>query len=146
LKLKIRQYEISIATLEDSGRILELAFSLYKNSLYNEGSFNHRKVKDLIDKVITGDRDENIILCLWKDNVIIGSLGACVFNPLWNEDKIASELFFFSSSGITLLIDAYESWARSVGCKSMQLGIDHKKRRTFKGFVATEQMYTKRLF
>ncbi len=146
MKLKIRQYEIGIATLKDSTSLLNLAESLYKSTPYNTGNFDFKKVSKVIEEVILGDRDESIILCLYKDEVLVGALGATIYSPLWNEDKIAYELFFFApNSGMVLLADAYEEWARKIGCSSMQLGIDHKKRRLFRGYIATEQMYTKRL-
>jgi hypothetical protein len=148
LKLKIRQYSISIATIDDSDTLLSLSKSLFYSTPYGtHGEFNHKKVRDIIQGVITGDQDENIIICLWKENELIGAIGACIFNPLWNDEKMAAELFFFSKNknGALHLINAYEDWARSVGCSSLQVGMDHTKKRTFKGFIATEQIYIKRL-
>jgi hypothetical protein len=145
LKLKIRQYEISIATPEDSDRILQLAKELYHKTPYNNNTFNYNSVKAFIDKVLLGDKDENIFLCLWRDGKIIGCLGASIIIPFWSNEKVATEFFLYSTSGMLLLLDAYESWARSKGCDSMQIGIDHSKRRFFRGYLATEQMYIKRL-
>lgn len=147
MKLKIRQYNLSIATVEDIDSLLNLANTSFQTTPYSSHSaFNHRKVRDVLMDVITGDRDESIILCLWKNELLVGALGATIFNPIWNSDKIAIEMFFHCpNSGFGILIDAYENWARKIGCIAMQLGIDHSKRRTFKGFVASEQMYTKRL-
>lgn len=146
MKLKIRQYELSVAKPKDSIALLSLAEKLYKNTPYGVGDFDFKKVQKVIDEVINGDTDESIIICLHKDDILVGALGATIFNPLWNDDKIAYELFFFApNSGMVLLVDAYEEWARKIGCAAMQIGIDHSKRRLFRGFIATEQMYTKRL-
>lgn len=147
LKLKIRQYSIGVATIDDIDALLNLAETAFRSTPYSSDStFNHRKVRDVLMEVITGDQNESVILCLWKDDELVGALGATIFNPLWNSERIAIELFFHCpNSGFGLLVDAYENWARKIGCIAMQLGIDHSKRRTFKGFVASEQIYTKRL-
>ena len=147
MKLKIRQYSIGIASVEDIDDLLNLAETSFQSTPYSQYSiFNYKKVRDVMMEAITGDKKESIILCLWKGETIVGALGATIFNPLWNNDKIATELFFYCpNSGFPLLIDAYENWARSIDCNLIQLGIDHSKRRTFKGFIASEQIYTKRL-
>lgn len=148
MRLKIRQYEISIAKIDDIDALLNLAESLFASSPYGYRSkFNHRKVHDTLSGIITSDGKESIVLCLWKDEELVGTIAACTFHPLWNNETMAAELFFYckSKGGTLHLVNAYEDWARSIGCTAMQIGVDQSKRRTFKGFIAVEQMYTKRL-
>ena len=146
MKLKIRQYNISVASIEDIDVILNLIKTSFDSTPYSDTSFNYTKVHDVLMNSITGDKDESIILCLWKNGILVGALGATIFNPLWNNEKMSIELFFHCpNSGFGILVDAYENWSRKIGCVAMQLGIDHSKRRIFKGFIASEQIYTKRL-
>lgn len=150
MKLRIRQSkDLYIARVQDIDAILHLANEQYLASPYSKGKskFDHRKVRKVISDIITGDNQENIILCLAEGEVLVGVLGAATFEPLWNNDLMASEFFFFcrNLSGVPILVDAYEEWARSIGCKAIIMGLDKEKRRLFKGFVAAEQMYMKEL-
>ena len=150
MKLRIRQSkDLYIARVQDIDSILHLANEQYLTTPYSKGKakFDHRKVRKVISDIISGDQQENIILCLAEGETLIGALGAATFEPLWNNDLMAAEFFFFcrSLSGVPILVDAYEEWARSIGCKAITLGLDKEKRRLFKGFVAAEQMYIKEL-
>ena len=150
MKLRIRQSkDLYIARVQDIDAVLHLANEQYLKTPYSKGKskFDHRKVRKVISDVITGDQQENIILCLAEGETLVGALGATTFNPLWNNDLMAAELFFFCKhlSGVPVLVDAYEEWARSIGCKAITMGLDKSKRRLFKGFVAAEQMYIKEL-
>lgn len=150
MKLRIRQSkDLWIARVEDIDPLLHLANEQYLTTPYSKGKskFDHRKVRKVISDIVTGDKQENIILCLSEGEILVGALGATTFNPLWNNDLMAAELFFYSKnlSGVPLLLSAYEEWAKSIGCKAITMGLDKTKRRLFKGFVAAEQMYIKEL-
>jgi hypothetical protein len=81
------------------------------------------KIKTIIEKVLQGDKNENIIILVCHDDIPVGVIGCAVSHPLWSEAKIAIELLLYvttserNGSALRRLLEAYRYWAKKVGCE-----------------------------
>lgn len=109
---------IRLATNQDVPRIKELCTRFYENSPYKEIPMEVEKQGELITHLMSSD--DGLILCLWKNDQIIGILAATVTEILFSYAKIAAEIVWWiepehrGSKDSISLVSAFEHWAEEV--------------------------------
>jgi GNAT superfamily N-acetyltransferase len=117
------------ATLEDIPALLELADRLFDNSPMQMGlDLDKGKAKEKLEAAIIGDKKDFLVLVSYDKDKIVGVLAAYAFSPVFSSDRIACEVFWYldpeyrkGRRGIQMM-EAYEYWAKLVGCKIAQYG------------------------
>src|SRR5690554_5026836 len=120
---------VRIATLNDVPKIMEMAETLYKQSTYSYIDIDLSKARESIEKFIVENGKEYMVLVSYDGDEVVGVLAAYAFSPLFSKDKIAVEALLWLEPDYRTnargndLLDAYEYWAKLVGCKILQYGL-----------------------
>lgn len=116
------------ARLSDLPELLELAKSLTAGSPMEALSVDYEKARAGIEKAIISDQKDWLALVSHVDDKPVGVLVAYCFEPIFSTTKLAVEVFWYldpeyrsGRRGIEMM-QAYEYWAKLVGCKVVQYG------------------------
>lgn len=144
---------LRIANVNDLDTVAQLCFRFQQESPYSNLPYNYTKVKEVCLKMITGNKNEYLVLL--SENGILAALATTPF--LFSDVKVASELVWYvdpeyrGTEGKELQ-QAFEYWARRVGCTliNMVLLEDENSERMLKiykrkGYKAVERSYIKGL-
>lgn len=119
---------LRFATLEDISVILEMAQKLYVGSPYEVFTMDANKTRKMLEKfIVEGQKDFLVLLA--TDPKIVGVLVGYAFEPLFSNDRAAIEALWYldpehrSSKIGQQMMDAFEYWAQSQGCKVIQYGM-----------------------
>lgn len=142
---------VRLATKEDHLDLLLLAKQFLKEYNTNYSI----DLPSLSESILTMVDDPNfLVLVFEKNRSVEGLLCAAIGSPFFSKDKVSSELAWFLSKDArghkesTLLIDTYEEWAKSKGCKFITMSdIDSltnlKPLYESRGYTLTEKTYVK---
>jgi GNAT superfamily N-acetyltransferase len=120
---------LRFATLEDIPVILAMAQKLYVGSPYECFTMDANKTRKMIEKFIVEGQKDFLVLLAHVDNKPVGVLVGYAFEPLFSNDRAAIEALWFldeahrSSKIGQQMMDAFEYWAQSQGCKVIQYGM-----------------------
>lgn len=116
------------ARLSDLPQLIELAKSLTAGSPMEALSVDYEKARANIEKAIISDQKEWLALVSHVDDEPVGVLVAYCFEPIFSRKKLAVEVFWYldpeyrvGRRGIEMM-EAYEYWAKLVGCEVVQYG------------------------
>jgi len=139
------------ATEADTLDLLILAKQFYKE--YDTGyTIDMGLLAENVSAMIASE--DYLVLVLEKDGSAEGLLLGYASSPFFSRDKIASELAWFLSKDVrgfkesTLLIDAYEEWAKGKGCKFITMSdievlSSLQKLYESRGYTLMEKTYVK---
>lgn len=145
------------ATLDDVDWIVQNGAKEFEGSPYSEFTVHNGKARQLIERLIVNGQKEAVVLISHANGQPVGVLAAYAFEPLFASNKIAIECLWFledeyrKGSRARDMMDAYEHWARLVGCTHIQYGVlstspkgmDRLYERA--GLTCTEHIYMKRV-
>ena len=150
--------DLKLATLEDVNDVVRMAKLFARNSPHKTMKFADEKFKKFVEGVVTGDLSRSIIILAHKEGVPIGMVVAVAMEPVWSNDKVATELAWYvkpkhrGSKQSLRLFRAYEDWALRVGCTHIQNahleGSEYRDTGRFyerKGYTKVESSYVKTL-
>lgn len=116
------------ARLSDVPQLIELAKSLAAGSPMEALSVDYEKSRTSIEKAIISDQKDWLALVSHVDDKPVGVLVAYCFEPIFSSTKLAVEVFWYldpehrsGRRGIEMM-QAYEYWAKLVGCEVVQYG------------------------
>lgn len=115
---------LHLATHDDLPDLLEMTKQFHKASPYSEQEYNEDQVIRLIKSFLDGDKAERLIIMYGS----VGMLAAMTTPMLFNSEKISTDVMWWvdpESRGKAgpALFDAYEFWARKVGCRYIQAAL-----------------------
>lgn len=148
---------VRIATPEDVPDLVRFAKNFHKDSPYRWLKFDTAKVTQAFKQVTSGPGVDMIALIAHKDGQNIGMVVAAADSPPFSSEKVSTELAwwvepqFRKTRAALFLFEAYEEWAKRVGCRGVQsaylVGTDHNPSAFYekKGFLEVESSYLKRV-
>ncbi len=114
--------------LRDVDTIMELASKLHTGSPMEKIGVSFPKVRGFIETLCVEPKKNWVILISHENDVPVGCLIAHVFTPVFTENKVACEVFWYldenhrkSRRGLDMM-EAYEYWAKLQGCVVAQYG------------------------
>jgi GNAT superfamily N-acetyltransferase len=148
---------LRFATLNDVPWIVSHAQEQFSQSKYANLEVDIIKSQQMMEKFIIEGKDEYLVLISHEEGRPVGVIAAYAFAPIFSTRRIAVEVCFFieepyrqSKRGVGLM-EAYEYWAKLVGCKTCQYGLLESSPERMKelyerrGAYATETIYMKDL-
>lgn len=117
------------ATLDDIDYILSASKKEFEESPYLGFGVDDSKARKLLEKLIVEGQQKGIVLLSVEEGNPVGVLAAYAFEPLFSSNKIAIECLWFleepyrNSRRAGDMIQAYEYWAKAVGCSHVQYGL-----------------------
>jgi len=127
-KQQIGHPSLRHARLDDVPELIELAKKLSAGSPMEALAVDYEKSRAAIEKAIISDQRDWLALVSHVDDKPVGVLVAYCFEPIFSSTKLAVEVFWYldpeyrsGRRGIEMM-QAYEYWARLVGCKVVQYG------------------------
>lgn len=137
----------------------EMVVKFAKVSPYKDFPIADHKVDNIVKELLEADKNEKIVIfALDRNDHPIGVVAALKLQPLFTDDYLATEMIWWVNdehrhSRISIeLYNAYEHWAKLVGCKYIQMSaletnqieqIDAFYKR--KGYAPTERGYIKEI-
>ncbi len=116
------------ARLDDVPQLIELARGLSEGSPMEALSIDFEKTRAGIEKAIISDQKDWLALVSHVEDKPVGVLVAYCFEPIFSKKKLAVEVFWYldpehrlGRRGIEMM-QAYEYWAKLVGCDVVQYG------------------------
>lgn len=117
------------AGLNDIPKIIDISQKLYQKSGLTMFNVDRKKAIETLEEfIITGQTEYLVLLSVLGDD-IVGVLAAYAFKPLFSSDKLAVECLWWldeehrtTRRGLDMM-NAYEYWARMIGCKAAQYGV-----------------------
>ena len=144
------------ATLEDVPMMLEMGEELFTGSSYSTLTLDKAKARENLEKfVIEGGTEYLCLLSLGDTGEPVGIIAAYAFTPLFSSQKVAVEVLWYlkeeyrKSRRGREMMEAYEYWAKMVGCTTVQYGfLETSPKGMVKmyeryGCVKTETVYSK---
>lgn len=117
------------ATLEDTQEILRLGREAFKD-LPSVFRLDTKKAVALIERfIVDGPKEDLFVLVSYDGDKVVGAIGGYAFEPLFSTQKVATECFWFlekeyrGGRRALDMMEAYEYWARLVGCDAIQYGM-----------------------
>lgn len=151
-----RQASLRFATLSDIPRLLEIAEELYIGSPIEKIGINMDKIKKSLEIALVDQRKFLAVVSVKQiegEEVVVGALVAYVFEPIFTDNKIACELLMWldpdhrqGRRGYELM-QAYEYWAKLLGCKVAQYGfMENSPPRMEKLYQKTGAFYAEKTY
>jgi hypothetical protein len=140
--------------MDDFDAIQSMAVSFFLASPYAPLGVDKERVSELITAFLTAKPEDKIVL-LWideKTNKPVGVMGATAEMNIFNYYRFACELMWWinpehrKTKAASKMLQAYEFWARKIGCQSCSLidvmgNLDTYYKR--KGYERRETTYLK---
>ena len=140
---------LRVATIEDLPIILNLAMKFAKSSPYSE-YVNEDKIKKIAEGFLSSEHQDKIILLYDDIGMIVGLVSPFMFG----NNRVATELAWWiepnergKKAGKELL-DAFEFWAKKVGCSIVtMMSLDDKIGKYYekRGYKLSEMSYMKEI-
>jgi GNAT superfamily N-acetyltransferase len=131
IKLKNNEgaYEtLRFGSLNDIDTIIAMADKLHKRSVYHSLSLDLKKVRAGLERFIVEGQSNFLVLVSEDNGKPVGILVAYAYEPIFSQDRVAIEVLWFledeyrkSTRGVEMA-DAFEYWAKMIGCKLAQYG------------------------
>lgn len=128
-ELETSHKSLRFATLNDIPWIISEAKKQFLDAPYFAFGVDDRKVRQLFEKLIVEGQEHSIILISHDGGKPVGALAAYAFEPMFSHNKIAIECLWFllddyrKGSRGRDMANAYEYWAKLVGCSHVQYGL-----------------------
>lgn len=145
------------ASLDDVPKLMEMGRTLYTDSSYSLFGLDPARAQQMLEKFIIEGQEQFLVLISHDEGRSVGALAAYAFSPLFSSDKVATEVLLWLDPEYRTghrgneLLDAYEYWAKLVGCRAAQYGLlssaDPRLARLYerRGAKETERVYLKEL-
>ena len=117
---------LRLPTKDDVGAVLVMLIAFHENSPYKHIPLKVDRLIDMVHKVIESDGTKNVIIMYTSDDVPVGLLVGQAAPFALTGALIASELSWWvdpqhrGGPAAKELLEAYEYWAKQVGCKYIQ--------------------------
>ena len=140
---------LKIATIDDLSLVLDLSMK-FANAIPYKDYIDEEVVKATLTDILTGDKDRKICLLYGEVGFITGVAAPFMFGT----DLLATELAWwvepeYRSKKVGLeLLEAFEFWARKIGCKLISMAcLDEKVAALYesKGYTLYERAYLKEI-
>lgn len=121
LLLKQQTPYLKLATEEDIPPIFNLAKQFRDESPYSHLTHDDELLLENIYKIVQGDRNEFIVICIVdQSDQILGILAGSLTQTLFSQDRLAVELIWYvlpehRTAYSLQLVRAFEYWAKKVG-------------------------------
>lgn len=117
------------AGLNDIPDIMEMAKKLFYGSPYETLNLDVNRARVELERFIIESNKDFMVVLSHDDGKPVGVVAAYAFKPLFSSEKVAVECLLYlepeyrSSRRGKELTDAYEYWAKLVGCSVVQYGL-----------------------
>jgi GNAT superfamily N-acetyltransferase len=117
---------LKLATEDDIPAVVMMLVAFHEQSPYKDIKLNMSRVFDLVTRVVVSDQTKNTIILKVIDDLPVGMVVGQVAEFPLTGGLIASELAWWVSPDhrkgtvATELLEAYEYWAKLLGCKFIQ--------------------------
>lgn len=150
--------EFRLATKEDIPVVVKFAENFYRVSGYNTMRFSRQRTRSVVEAIVNDGGFSQVAILALHEGKPVGMVVAIAAQPPFTEEKVSSELAWwvepeFRSSRLALrLFDAYETWAKTIGCTHIQSayltqtspkGLDKFYER--KGYIPVENSFLKKI-
>lgn len=149
---------LKIATWDDYVYIKRMCLNFAKASPYSDVTIDIEKLEEIIGGMIDEDKTKVIVVLGLKDNIPVGIMAAQTSEMLFNRELMAQEVVYWiepehRGGRLALeLLEAFEFWAKKVGCKYLNLSaletehIDKvSKLYNRRGYDLSERAFLKRI-
>jgi len=127
-KPKVIHPTLRFASIEDIPQLQSLAMSLVKDSPIEKIGVSPTKAVEQLTKFILNTGQDFLCLVSYDEDKVVGVLAAYAFEPVFSEERVACEVLWYllpeyrkGRRGLEMM-QAYEYWAKMVGCKVAQYG------------------------
>jgi GNAT superfamily N-acetyltransferase len=146
---------VRVAKQEDVPDLIRFARNFHKSSPYKWLRFDQKKVKESFERVTSSPGTDMIALIAYKGDENIGMVVAAADSPPFSSEKVSTELAWWvepehrKTRAALFLFEAYEEWARRVGCRGVQsaylLDTNHDPSEFYikKGYTEVESSFLK---
>lgn len=124
----VQHKTLRMARLSDIPYLLKMGERLVNEGPMAKIGFDEAKSRQMLEKAIISSDTEWLALVSHKDDVPVGVIVATLIAPVFSDAKVAVECFWWlepefrtGRRGIEMM-EAYEYWARLIGCKVVQYG------------------------
>lgn len=140
---------LRIATIEDLPLVLDLGMKFANSSKYSKLA-DKNKIEQVAKDLLEADNNQKIVL-LYED---YGMLAGLVTPFIFGTASCATELVWYvepdkrGTKAGTALLEAFEFWAKAVGCSTITMvSIDDKVGKYYesKGYTLYERAYMKEI-
>lgn len=107
--------------------LISFAKNFHQASPYRTMKFSLEKTREGYRNIIRTGGLNSVILVAHRDDKPIGMIVAMCASPVWSNDLMAMEVAWWiepkhrGTRHSLLLLEAYEAWAKRVGCQITQL-------------------------
>lgn len=125
MKLEIRNY-VRLAEPRDIPILIKFIRKFVSSSPYKTMKFDSERLRVFFKNIIEGVNPTGIVLVALKDGNPIGCIVGAYAEPVFSSDKVSTELGWWiepeyrKTKASLYVFDAYEDWARRVGCSYVQ--------------------------
>lgn len=142
---------LKLATVEDTGAVIEMAMAFAKVSPYKDFPMEREKIEELVLQLMR-DRNKTVVILYMHNDKPVGMIAGMSSEMMFSRETIASEVIWwvepgFRSRKTLALKEAYEYWAKRIGAKYIQMANldDQKIERYYErtGYKLTERAYLK---
>lgn len=145
------------ASLDDIPDLIKMGKILYEGSSYANLRLDESRIRMMLEKFIIEGTENFLVLISHDNGKPVGSLVAYAFQPLFSSEKMATEVLLWLEPDYRTtqrgkeLLDAYEYWAKLIGCTAVQYGLlstaDPRLAKFYerRGAEEIEKVYVRRL-
>lgn len=119
---------LRMARLNDIPELLEMGKRLVNEGPMKKIGFQESKARRMLEQAIIAPDNEWLALVSHKEDKPVGVLVAYCMQPVFSDEKVAVECFWWlepdhrsGRRGLDMM-EAYEYWAKLIGCKVVQYG------------------------
>lgn len=151
------EYRLLLATEDHREDVIRMSREFHQESPYKDFEYDEDKVNETISGFLDDDGSNKILVLAEVSGRIVGMIAALSYELYFNTDKVSCELMWWVDHEArkkypTLgpkLLEAYEFWAKKVGCKTAQVvSIEDKILERFyrkRGYTKAEKTFWKEL-
>jgi GNAT superfamily N-acetyltransferase len=147
--------ELKIATMDDFLSVMDMTLKFIDESPYKGMARDETKLTGIISDFINSK--EKVVVLAVDDGQPVGIITGCVSEHMFSREKTAFELIWWiepdkrGAKASLKLFEAFEYWARKMGCTYVQFGAaqetpySDKVRKLYlrKGYTQTESNFLK---
>ncbi len=121
---------LKLAEEGDEEDALRMTRSFYEDTPFSpQVLYNEEKVRQVLRDFRQSSYSLGLVLLLVDDKVPVGLLIGCATQTPFSDDKVAAELAWYiepthrgNRKAVDLVL-AYETWARTIGCKHVSMSL-----------------------
>ena len=142
--------EVREARLNEVSKIVPLCRRLHAESAWSWVPFSPSAMRKSLKQMIAMEHTKPLVA--WKDGEPCGILFGTVDEVIYGRTRYATDIDFVAEFGGDELVDAFKSWAQSMGAKVVLMGVTNPGREQAKdrffgkhGLSRVGGMYLERL-